>query len=184
VLELITGIHAQDGEGLIQKFLNHWQYFLAFTIGFITILVCWINHHVAFEYIRKTDNALFWINGSVLFMVTLTPFPTAVLAEYLDREGNMALAVFGLNYILISVAADSLCSYAYHHHYLDEADRDWFKSYKLIYRYAIFFNSIAFLLCFVSMVIPIILYCTLFVVFAAPKYMATRLYRMRQKKTG
>src|SRR6185369_6870465 len=92
VLELIGTLHTQNDGGLLKTFRNHWQSFLAFSIGFITILVCWINHHAAFEYIRKVDTNLMWINGFLLFIVTLTPFPTAILAEYLEKESNLALA--------------------------------------------------------------------------------------------
>jgi uncharacterized membrane protein len=39
VLELIQILHSQSENGLLKTFLHHWQSFLAFTIGFITILV-------------------------------------------------------------------------------------------------------------------------------------------------
>ncbi len=58
VLELIQTLHFQSDEGLIKICLDHWRSFLAFSIGFITILVCWINHHIPFEYIRKVDTNL------------------------------------------------------------------------------------------------------------------------------
>ena len=182
VLELIQTLHAQPGEGLLKKCLNHWESFVAYTIGFITLLICWINHHIAFEYIRKVNTTFMWINGFLLFVVTLTPFPTAVLAEYLGKESRTALAIFGVNYILIAIAADAICSYAYNHHLIDEEHREYYYSYKLIYRYAIFFNVIAFLLCFVSIVIPIILYSILFVFFAAPKEFSSRLHKRRINK--
>ena len=38
-----------------------------------------------------------WINGFLLFLVTLTPFPTAALAEYLARESAAALGMYGAN---------------------------------------------------------------------------------------
>jgi len=182
VLELIQILHSQPDNGLLKTFLHHWQSFFAFTIGFITILVCWINHHAAFEYINKVDTKLMWINGFLLFVVTLTPFPTAILAEYLEKESRTALAVFGFNYILISIAADGICTYAYNHHLIEEENREYYYSYKLIYRYAIFFTLVAFLLCFVSVVIPLILYTLLFVFFAAPKEFSLRLYKIRTAK--
>jgi len=182
VLELIQILHTQSSEGLLQTCLHHWRSFLAFAIGFITILVCWINHHVAFEYIKKVDTNLIWINGFLLFVVTLTPFPTAVLAEYLEKEGGTALAVFGFNYFLISIAADCICTYAYNHHYIEEESRAYYYSYKRLYRYAIFYTLIAFFLCFVSIVIPLILYTLLFAVFAAPKEFASRLHKIRMAK--
>ena len=182
VLELIQTLHSQPDNGLLNILLHHWQSFLAFTIGFITILVCWINHHAAFEYIRKVDTKLMWINGFLLFVVTLTPFPTAVLAEYLEKESQTALAIFGLNYILISIAADGICTYAYNHNLIEEEHREYYYSYKLIYRYAIFFTLIAFLLCFVSVVVPLILYTILFLFFAAPKEISLRIYKIRTAK--
>ncbi|HJS55362.1 MAG TPA: TMEM175 family protein [Chitinophagaceae bacterium] len=179
VLELIQILHIQTSDGLLKTLLHHWQSFLAFLIGFITILVCWINHHAAFEYIKKVDTNLMWINGFLLFVVTLTPFPTAVLAEYLEKEGGTALAVFGFNYFLISIAADTICTYAYNRNLVEEENREYYYSYKLIYRYAVFYTLIVFFLCFVSIVVPLILYTILFVIFAAPKKFASRLNKIR-----
>ncbi len=182
VLELIQTLHPQSEDGLLKTCLDHWQSFLAFLIGFITILVCWINHHVAFEYIKKIDTKLMWINGFLLFVVTLTPFPTAILAEYIEKEGRTAVAIFGFNYFLISIAADSICTYAYNHHLIEEEHRKYYYSYKLIYRYAIFYALIAFLFCFVSIVVPIFLYAIMFAAFAAPKECASRLYKIRMAR--
>jgi uncharacterized membrane protein len=172
VLELIQILHTPTNHGVIELCLEHWQSFLAFTIGFMTILVCWINHHVALEYLKKVDINFFWINGFLLFVVTLTPFPTAILAQYLGKESATALAIFGFNYILITIAADRICTYAYNHHFVKEEHREYYAVYKKIYRYAIFYNVIAFFLCFVSIVVPIILYVILFLAFAAPKKFA------------
>jgi uncharacterized membrane protein len=89
VLELISMLHPQNGETLLDFCLHHWEPFAAFLIGFLTILVCWINHKHVFDYIKKTDSNLPWVNGFVLFMITFTPFPTAILAEYLGRKAGL-----------------------------------------------------------------------------------------------
>jgi uncharacterized membrane protein len=179
VLELIGVLHSENNSGLVQTCLDHWQSFLAFAIGFITILICWINHHVAFEFITNVDTNLMWINGLLLFVVTLTPFPTAVLAQYLTKESATAFAFFGFNYILISISAYSICAYAYNHRLIKEEDRDYYYGYKLMYRYAIAYNIVAFVLCFFSFVLPVILYTVLFVAFAAPKQFASRLSKRK-----
>ncbi|HZV70299.1 MAG TPA: TMEM175 family protein [Saprospiraceae bacterium] len=184
VLDLITTLHPESDEGLITTLLHHWRTFMAFTIGFITILICWINHHIAFEFIKRIDTSFIWINGFLLFVVTITPFSTAILAQYLEKEGSTAVAFFAFNYILISVAATSICSYAYHHRLIPDADRDTFYSYLLIYRFGLFYNIAAFLLSFVSIVIPLILYVLLFISFASPKKLAARVSRWRSAKTG
>ena len=182
VLELIQVLHSKTESDLLTTCLNHWQSFLAFFIGFITILICWINHHVAFEFIINVDTKFLWVNGFLLFIVTLTPFPTAILAEYLQKESTIALAVFGFNYILISIAAYGICAYAYNHHLISEEDRTYFHSYKQIYLYAIFYTILAFFICFISIGVAICLYIILFALFAAPKELTLRLEKLRMRK--
>jgi uncharacterized membrane protein len=58
VLELIQILHPQDGESLLESYLHHWEPFLAFLIGFLTILIGWINYHHVFAYIKKTQSKL------------------------------------------------------------------------------------------------------------------------------
>ena len=179
---LILDIHVpefRENERLMNVLAHEWPAILALLIGFFTILICWINHHTAFEYIRRVDTNLMWINGMLLFVVTLTPFPTAILAEYLQSEGGTAVAFFGFNYVLIGIAAYSICIYSYRHHLIDEADRPFFAVYQRLYLYSIFYTIIAFLLCFVSIVVPIIMYAILFTFFAAPKVCARKLYNKR-----
>lgn len=182
VLELIQILHPKTETDLLTTCLHHWHSFVAFFIGFITILICWINHHVAFEYIHKVDTKFLWVNGFLLFVVTLTPFPTAILAEYLSRESTIALAIFGFNYILISIGAYGICFYAYNHNLILEGDRSFFYSYSLIYRYAIYYNIVAFFICFISTWIAIFLYVILFSLFAAPKELTLRLEKLRMRK--
>ena len=182
VLELIQILHPRSEVDLLTTFRTHWHAFLAFVIGFITILICWINHHVAFEFIHRVDTSFLWVNGFLLFVVTLTPFPTAILAEYLEKESTIALAVFGFNYILISIAAYGICSYAYNHHLVSEDSRKFFQWYRLIYRYAIYYTTVAFLICFISTWVAMGMYFILFALFAAPKELTLRLEKIQNRK--
>ncbi|MES1222384.1 MAG: TMEM175 family protein [Bacteroidota bacterium] len=180
VLELIEILHTQKGLPLTHFLSEHWHSFFAFTIGFITILVCWINHHTAFEYLKKVDTNFMWVNGFLLFLVTLVPFPTAILAEYLDTESMVALSIYGLNFFLISIAAYWICAYAYNHQLVKEEHREKYYFFKKLYGYSIIYTGVAFSLCFVSTIIPIILYFILFSVFAAPKKFTTLLSKRKK----
>ncbi len=182
VLELIQILHLESEADLLTTCLHHWHSFLAFFIGFTTILICWINHHTAFEFIETVDTRFLWVNGFLLFVVTLTPFPTAVLAEYLEKETTVAMAFFGFNYMLISIAASGICSYAYKHHLISDESRTYFYSYKRIYRYSISYTIFAFIVCFISPWISLGLYILLFVFFAAPKELTLRLEKFRTRK--
>ena len=182
VLELIQMLHPQNEEGSLKSFLQHWEPFLAFLIGFLTILICWINHHHVFNYINKTDSALPWVNGFVLLMITFTPLPTAILAQYLDSEGKFALAIFGFNYFMIAIASYWLCAYTYRKHLVDESSRELFHYIKLTYKYSIGFTGISFFICFISIPVAIVLYLVLFGAFAFPKELAIKLLKRKQKR--
>jgi uncharacterized membrane protein len=182
VLELIQFLHPQNGERLVTSFAHHWQPFVAFIIGFITILVCWVNHHHAMDYIVKVDGGFMWVNGFLLLMVTLTPFPTAIFAEFLQTEGKIAIIAFGINYFLIGVAAYSICAYASNKNLIAKDSRNFFYYVKLMYGYGIIYTFIALGVCFISIPVAIFLYIFLFVAFAFPKAFAKRLMAGKRKK--
>lgn len=177
VLELIQSFHRLEAESLLQAILNHWQPFGAFVIGFITILICWINHHHVLTYIKKIDSTFLWVNGFLLFMVTLTPFPTAILAGFLKTESTIALALFGFNYFMIAMAAYAICSYAYNNRFIEEESRTYFRCVKISYGYSILYTLVAFMMCFISRPVAIVLYILLFAVFAFPDKLAMRLLK-------
>jgi uncharacterized membrane protein len=67
--------------------------FLAWLISFAFVLVIWVNHHYLFDQIERTDRALMWLNGLLLFGISFVPFPTALAGEYfLGRPGLVLLS--------------------------------------------------------------------------------------------
>lgn len=81
-----------------------WPSYVAFAMSFASILIMWVNHHGVFGLVRQVNPQLLFANGFLLLMVTFVPFPTAVLAEYLDKGGlNTAAAFYCGTYVLISV---------------------------------------------------------------------------------
>ena len=122
------------------------------------------------------------MNGFVLLLISFTPFPTAILAEYLETEGNFAIAIFGFNYFLIAVASYWICAYPYNRSLIDDEDRELFHCIKLTYGYSIIYTLIAFLVCFISIPVAIILYLLLFYVFAFPKEFAKRILKRKHRK--
>lgn len=182
VLELIQFIHVKEGESLFHSVPGMWRSFLAFFVGFTTILVCWINHHYAFNFIHRTDPVFLWVNGFLLFMVTLTPLPTALMAELLEEDGNLALAIFGFNYIMIALAAYGICAYAYKHSLIDAESRELFNCMKVGYAYSIVYTIIAFAICFLSIPLAVLFYILLFLTFAFPGTVAGRISKMKQRK--
>jgi uncharacterized membrane protein len=178
VLDLIQVPAGAVGENLLGVYLHHWPRFLSFFIGFLTILVCWINHHHMFLYIRRFDSRLMWLNGFLLFLVTFAPFPTAILAQYVTTGGRGAVATFGFGYFLMACAYNFLWSYAFSHDLLiKDGDREFFLAVRTTYRYASAYNFVAFFVCFLSIPLAIVMYLVMFSVFAFPKEFAARLAR-------
>ena len=162
--------HNLEGRtGLADALLGQWASYLAFLIGFMTILVVWINHHWMFSLIRQTNNLLLLLNGIMLLGVTIVPFPTALLAEYIQRpDRSVALFVYGCNFLLIGVSMNLLWWYASHGYRLihRNADSQAVKSLSVAYRLALLYFCIAFGVSFVSALAALVMYGILFAFFA------------------
>ena len=110
VLELKVP-HLEDGSGgrLAAALLRQWPSYLGFVTSFATILIMWVNHHRMFSFIRRADALFLYANGLLLFVVTLVPFPTAILAEYFEKPGaTTAGLVYGGTFVLGSIAYNVL----------------------------------------------------------------------------
>ena len=113
ILAVKVPLAADLGEdGLASALLAQWPQYLAFVTSFATILAKWINHHRIFTYIQRSDHALLYWNGLLLLLVTFLPFPTALMAEYLQHpEGNVAGAVFAGTFVAISFSFKGMWQY-------------------------------------------------------------------------
>jgi len=71
-----------------------WPSFVAYLISFASLLIAWANHHRGFRVLVRSSGALLYANGFLLLTVTFMPFPTAVLAEYINTPQANIAAVF------------------------------------------------------------------------------------------
>jgi uncharacterized membrane protein len=100
--------HLQDGGAggsLARALMAQWPSYVALVTSFFTILVMWANHHRIFQLVRKVDAPFLYANGLLLLVVTVVPFPTAVLAEYFRKPGaTTAAAVYAGTFVLCGLA--------------------------------------------------------------------------------
>jgi len=111
VLELKVPHLADGGAGgsLTAALLRQWPSYVALVTSFFTILVMWANHHRMFNIVRRVNARFLYANGLLLLLVTIVPFPTAVLAEYFEKPGApVAAAAYGGTFVLISIAFNLL----------------------------------------------------------------------------
>ena len=55
---------------------------LMYMMSVMTLGIFWVGQQTQLNHLRRSDRSLTWIHLSFLFVVTVTPFSTARLAEY------------------------------------------------------------------------------------------------------
>jgi len=98
---------------LLAVLLKEWPAYLGYALSFITILIMWINHHNIFKCLERTDHLLLILNGLLLMGITVVPFSTALLAEYLGRrDENTAMVAYSATFLVIAVLFNLLWHHA------------------------------------------------------------------------
>jgi uncharacterized membrane protein len=69
----------------------------------------WLSHHGIFKLIYRADTPFLFANGLLLLLVTIVPFPTSLVAQYLGKPAApLACAVYAGVFVLINVAYNLL----------------------------------------------------------------------------
>jgi uncharacterized membrane protein len=89
VLELgVEGRHDLGSE------LTHiWPSYLAYVTSFLTIGIIWMNHHHTVSLLGRVDRTMLFVNNVLLLIVAFFPFPTKLVAGYLNEPGEQAAAI-------------------------------------------------------------------------------------------
>ncbi len=103
-LATTTGV-VPTAKALAIALAQQWPSYFALITSFFTILIMWVHHHTLFKLVHRTDARLLFANGFLLLLVTVVPFPTAVVAEYLNTPAApAACALYCGLYVLIAIA--------------------------------------------------------------------------------
>lgn len=95
----------QNG-GLAAALAARWPSYVAYLAAFLTIGIIWLNHRTLVDRIARFDARLHWLNLMLLLGVATLPWPTALVAEYVQRGGpdaSAATVLYGLLATLMSV---------------------------------------------------------------------------------
>jgi uncharacterized membrane protein len=88
----VDSIHSVND--LVNALVHLWPSYFAFFYSFGGILIQWILHHNTFNHLNKISRPFLYTNGFLLFSIVFFPFPTALLAEYINTEFAMPAIVF------------------------------------------------------------------------------------------
>ena len=83
---------------------------LTYLMSFLTLGIFWVGQQSQLEQIERSDRDLTWIHLVFLLAVTLIPFSTALLSEYVEYRS--ALAVYWLNLLVLGLLLWASLRYA------------------------------------------------------------------------
>jgi uncharacterized membrane protein len=110
---LVLDLKVPASGPLLNGLLAEWPVFAAYLISFLFILIMWINHHWMFQHISRVDSTFLQLNGLLLLGVTVVPFPTSMVAEYLfTADQTVATAIYSGWFLVIAVFFNLLWRYA------------------------------------------------------------------------
>lgn len=170
-LRVPTLAAVQEHGGLLQALSEDWPIYFAFLAGFFAILVMWINHHRMFSAIRRADDTLMILNGLLLLGITVIPFPTKLVAEYLQTDyASVAVAIYAGWSVLLAIFFNLLWRYAAHHQHLfsRRTDLNLVRYISWQYMFGPVFYLVALLVAFVSPALGLLICMGLAIFFSLP----------------
>ena len=57
---------------------------IIYLISFVTLLIYWNNHHHLFQVVHKINGRVLWANSFFVFALSLFPFATSWISEYIN----------------------------------------------------------------------------------------------------
>jgi uncharacterized membrane protein len=95
---------ARDG-GLAAALGRQWPSYFAYLVSFLIIGIIWVNHHTVFDKVRRVDRPVMFTNLGLLLTVSVIPFPTRLLAEYLTAgdDAHIAAAVYSVTMLAMGL---------------------------------------------------------------------------------
>ncbi len=105
VLDLRVPQDIPDG-GLWRALGRQWPSYFAYLVSFLVIGIIWLNHHSMFDKVRGVDRSLLIANLLLLLTVSVIPFPTRLISEYLSHEtdAKTAVALYGVVMLGMAIA--------------------------------------------------------------------------------
>jgi uncharacterized membrane protein len=142
VLDIRVPLHENvfHEKDLITEFSGLTPKLLTYLLSFMTLGIFWTAHSTQFQFIKKSDRNLNWINLSFLLFVTLIPFTTAFLSEFITFR--FAVFLYWANLLFLGIMLSRILNYADTHHYFDENNFDKTQIKKAIIRRGILAQSL------------------------------------------
>jgi len=141
---------------LLSAFSSLVPHVLPYIMSFLTLGIFWIGQQTQLNHFANSNRHLTWIHLAFLLAVSLMPFSTALLAEFITYR--LALGVYWLNLLLLGAALFASWRYAQRAGLLKEevTEEIYAAAERRIVYYQAFY-AVAVLLCVISTYVSILL---------------------------
>ena len=160
--------------GLGPALLHLWPSYAGYVISFVTTGIMWANHHGVLRLVGRVDHGLLVWNLLLLMAISFTPFPTAVMADYLPHPGwdrTIAVAFYCGSFTLTATFYYLLWRHAARNRRLirDEVSDARLDAVTRAYRPGPFIYGAATLAAFASVVAALVIVAGLALFFILPR---------------
>jgi len=80
---------------------ENWASLLSFAVSFFVLSLLWAVHVRQFEYVKRSDTALLWLNSIRLFGVVLIPFTTSLNGQFSDTVPGRVLLPANFFFVIL-----------------------------------------------------------------------------------
>ena len=88
-----------------------------YAMSFVFLAIYWNNHHHMFQVVQRVSGSVLWANAHLLFWLSLVPFTTAWMGQYVWAP--WPIAAYGVNLLLCAIAYTVLVQTLLAHHAQD-----------------------------------------------------------------
>ena len=94
----------ETGSGVGHALLDQWPLYTAYLVSFASVGAVWIAHSTITNHLERVDSVLLRLNLLLLFFVSVVPFSTKMLADYMGDFGpeRIAVTIYGFNLLAMS----------------------------------------------------------------------------------
>lgn len=90
---------------LWRSIVELWPSYLTYFNSFAVVLLIWMGHHMIFREVRVASSRLIFINGLMLLLIALFPYPTRTIGQFAGTDAQAVAAAFYAGYTgLISLS--------------------------------------------------------------------------------
>ena len=122
LLALEIGIPADAGAtnaSLWHAIVERWPEYFAYFNSFAVVLLIWMGHHRILKPVRTANTPALLLNGLVLLLVALFPFPTRTVGRFIDTEAASTAVAFYAGFTgAITLSLTLLAKYLQQHRWL------------------------------------------------------------------